>query len=73
MRKLHRLEGPPISEQRDPETRLKYIHGIGRFHTEEVIIYIPTFYPPNRAGHFGSHNELKTFLKEHSYFHMFPF
>ena len=42
MRKLHLLEGPPISEQRDPETRLKYIHGIGMFHTEEVITYLPT-------------------------------
>ena len=41
MRKLHVLEGPPISEQRDPETRLKYIQGIGgMFHTEDVIIYL---------------------------------
>ena len=33
------LEGPPISEQRDPETRLKYIQGIGIFQAEELIIY----------------------------------
>ena len=39
-----------ISEQRDPETRLKYIQGIGIFQAEELIIYQNT-YPPNLTGH----------------------